>query len=384
MIAITGIGLTVPGANTPGELFSLLLENRVATKMVDIPGYGLAPAGVCDCDTERHRSYKENRRGTRAGALAVFAAKEAVVAAGVGGGDDMAVVCGISDYGAVPTQVELHRLSESKDVGGWSPLYGPHIVCNAPAGEVAIALGAKGPVRSVSTACASGATAIIDGCEMLLAGRAKVAVAGGTSEIVDLCGVAAFSSQGVLAKERCRPFDKERDGVVISEGACFLVLERLIDAEERGATVLAIISGWGEACDAEHPTLSSGKGLIRAMEDACDMAQVERVGAVIVHATGTVAGDEVEEECVNQMFPGAVVSANKGSIGHTMGAAGAVNVAVAALSFGAGGVPPTAGCKNPITEMCACFSGIQVEGPIACNAVGMWGANACIVVGPNE
>lgn len=382
MIAITGIGLTVPGANTPGELFALLLEKRVATKMVDIPGYGLAPAGVCDCDTERHRTYKENRRGTRAGALAVFAAKEAVAAAGVDG--DMAVVCGVSDYGAVPTQVELHRLLENKDIGKWSPLYGPHVVCNAPAGEVAIALGATGPVRSVSTACASGATAIIDGCEMLIAGRANTVVAGGVSEAIHGYGsFAGFAAQQALAKERCRPLDIHRDGVVISEGACFVVLERLEDAKERGAKILAEITGWGEACDAEHPTTANGVGLTRAMTEAMDMAQLSGVAAVIPHATGTVAGDEIEAECIKLVFPRARMSGNKGSIGHTMGAAGAVNVAVAALAQCAGVIPQMTGCESPAVDRVASEKLLNL-GPIACNALGMWGANACIVVERHE
>lgn len=345
MIAITGVGITVPGANSQQEFAALLESDMVATTIKEVPGFGPAPVGECGCPTEKYRSYKANRRGTRAGALAVYAAGEAL-----DGRTADAVVCGVSDFGAVPTQVEMHRLLDTKDIARWSSLYGPHVVCNAPAGEVAMAFGITGAVRSISTACASGASAIIEGCEMLIAGRASSVLAGGVSESIHGYGsFAGFAAQGLLSKSTCKPFSPERDGVVISEGACFLLLERLEEAKERGAHILGVITGWGESCDAEHETVANGKGLRQAIMEATEMSLCAP-SAFVAHATGTIAGDEVEENVLS-CWASKIVT-NKGSIGHTMGAAGAVNV----------------------------LHGTMLPGPVACIALGMWGQNACVMV----
>lgn len=361
MIAITGIGLTVPGANSLAVFVKQLLSRRVSTSRREIQHWGDVPVGLCDCP--QVRPHKVRTRGTRAGDLACYAAAQAM-------GDDTpdAIICGISEHGGAYTQQECHEfLTGGAPRPAVSPLYLQRMIANAPAGEVAQYLHCTGIVRTISTACAAGLSAIIEGCEMLLSGRAEVVLAGGASEAPESYGsFAGFFSLGALAKDCARPFGHGRDGVVVSEGACFIRLE-LADRTTR--PIMGTIEAWAETCDADHPTTASGHGLMRAVSAACDGLEI--VGT-IAHATGTQVGDEIELE----QIPGRATSI-KGAIGHTMGAAGAVNVAVASTGL----LPACVGCTDPISDR-VLMSPLQGDGLIACTALGMWGQNAVAVVRP--
>lgn len=356
-IVITGIGVVVPEANNVDELEGLMRGGVCATRGTATPYWRFGPAGTC-CHPPS-RPHKIRNRGTVAGDLACYAANQAM-----GGDIPGAIICGISEHGATYTQQECHDYLQN----GTTPvshLYLQRNIANAPAGEVAQHLGCTGIVRTVSTACASGISAIIDGCEMILSGRANVVLAGGVSEATNSYGsFSGFSALGALAKDKARPFDTGRDGIVVSDGACFLRLER---EYETTRPIIARILGWAETCDASHPTTSTGPHLKRAYEQATAGFDI---AGTICHATGTVAGDEIELS----QIPGRVTSI-KGAIGHTMGAAGAVNVAVAAHGL----LPACVGCDNPISDR-VIMETIRTDEPIACTAIGMWGQNAVMVV----
>lgn len=356
-VVITGIGVVVPGANSMEGLVALLEGSFCGTQRISAMHWGAVPAGICGY--LQSRPHKIRNRGTAAGDLACYAAAQAM-----GGDTPDAIICGISEHGATYTQHECHDYLQNGTTPV-SPLYLQRNIANAPAGEVAQHLGCNGIVRTVSTACASGISAIIEGCEMLLARRADVVLAGGVSEATNSYGsFSGFSALGALAKEKARPFDTDRDGIVVSDGACFFRLER---EGETTQPIIARILGWAETCDASHPTTSTGPHLKRAYEKATAGFDIP---GTICHATGTVAGDEIELS----QIPGRVTSI-KGAIGHTMGAAGAVNVAVAAHGI----LPACVGCDNPISEL-VIMETIRTDQPIACTALGMWGQNAVMVV----
>lgn len=220
--------------------------------------------------------------------------------------------------------------------------------CYRPAQQLAEALRATGPTMTASTACTSGAMAIAVGAELLLDGRARRVLAVGTDALCRIT-TSGFASLGLHSPRACRPFDDERDGMCLGEGAAALVLERAEDAARRGARPLARVLGWGNAQDAHHLSTPdpAGGGAIRAMGCALRAARCDPsdIGYVNAHGTGTLLNDAMEATALTAVVPNAPVSSTKGATGHTLGAAGALEAVFTLLALRDGVLPPNTGLR---------------------------------------
>lgn len=225
-------------------------------------------------------------------------------------------------------------------------------LCDRPTRRIANALGATGPVLTASTACTSGATAISIAADQVRSGRVRAAVAFGTDA---LCRTTThgFASLGLHSAVGCRPFDIDRDGMCLGEGAAALLIERADDARARGARPLAVILGTGNTQDAHHLSTPdpSGGGAIRAMRRALADIDPADVGYVNAHGTGTVLNDAMEQLALGSVVPRAAVSSTKGATGHTLGAAGALEAVFAVLALRDGVLPPNVGLERPAFDL---------------------------------
>ena len=249
-IVITGVGLTAPNGNDLPSFRASLLSGRSGVRRYEIRYFGATVAGVCDFDELRHQRPKELRRGTRAGSIGIYCAREAVADAGLDWAkldkSTVGVYVGVTEHGNVETENEMHQFSQyGYDMQFWSHHHNPRTVANNPAGEITLNLGITGPHYTLGAACAAGNAGIIQGAQMLRLGECAIALCGGVSESIHSFGIfASFHSQGALARhddptKASRPFDADRNGIVVAEGGCLFVLERLSDARRRGAKSMA-------------------------------------------------------------------------------------------------------------------------------------------------
>ncbi|WP_190019119.1 beta-ketoacyl-[acyl-carrier-protein] synthase family protein [Streptomyces lucensis] len=300
--------------------------------------------------------------------------------------------CGIGDVGLWHDQAS--RLSE-RGPAAVSPLTLPMALANMPVGEVALALGIRGPSLATNTACASGASALAVARGLLLSDACDIVLAGGTEMAIDPLPVAAFHRMGALSTRShdvsgasC-PFSPERDGFVASEGAAVLVLERADDAASRGARCRAILAGCGATTDAHHPTAPhpEGRGAEQALRRAISDAELGPgdIDHVNAHATSTPAGDAAEAAVISRVLPhGPTVTAPKGVLGHTFGAAGAIEAALTVLSIESGLVPPIANLKDPTAGLdLDCVTGAarpqQIRAAVS-HSFGFGGHNVVLVL----
>ncbi|MCK5231266.1 MAG: beta-ketoacyl-[acyl-carrier-protein] synthase family protein, partial [Desulfobulbaceae bacterium] len=247
-IVITGVGLAAPNGDNLQDFRKRLLAGQSGIREIELRYIGRVPAGICSFPETRYRKKRENKRGTRAGCLGVYAANEALNDAGIdfSGGvyesDRTGVYVGLTEHGTVETEHEVYNISQfDYNVDYWTHHHNPRTVLNNPAGEITMSLGITGPHYSIGAACAAGNAALIQGVQMLRLDEVDLAFCGGVSESPASFGIfASFKSQGALASHQdpiraCRPFDRDRNGIVISEGSCIYILERLETALSRGA-----------------------------------------------------------------------------------------------------------------------------------------------------
>jgi len=268
----------------------------------------------------------------------------------------VAVIIG-SGAGGTTTLEEQHAVLLSEGADDVSSLTLPMGLLNMAAGQVAIALGARGPCFAPCSACASGASAIGLGKELLRSGAADIVVAGGTEAPITRFYVSAFARMRALsrntdARTASRPFDTTRDGFVIGEGAGMVVLESEEHAQRRGARIHGRLLGYGASADAHHVTSPhpEGLGATLAMKAALRDAGVDAsaVGYINAHGTSTQGNDVVEATAIRELFGARVpVSSTKGVTGHLLGAAGAIEAVYAALAVAHGKAPPTANLAHP-------------------------------------
>ncbi|MDG2169367.1 MAG: beta-ketoacyl synthase N-terminal-like domain-containing protein, partial [Opitutales bacterium] len=254
-IVITGIGLTAPNGNTLEEYRANLLNKVSTIQNIETRYMGTVHAGVCDFDPLKYQTKKAIRIGTRAGSVGIYCANEAITNSGIDwetfDKSRVGVYVGTTEHGNVETENEIFNISKyDYDTRFWTHHHNPRTVANNPAGEITINLKITGPHYAIGAACAAGNAGVIQACQMLQLEEIDFALGGGVSESIHTFGIfAAFNSQNALAKHEdptkaSRPFDMERNGIVVSEGGCLYSLERLDDAKARGANIIAEVSGW--------------------------------------------------------------------------------------------------------------------------------------------
>lgn len=298
-------------------------------------------AGVCNFDELRYQKKKDVRRGTRAGSIAVYCANEAVKDSGLDwdrvARDRVGVYLGITEHGNVETENEIYEISKfGYDTKVWSHHHNPRTVANNPAGEVTLNMRITGPHLTIGAACAAGNAGFIQAVQMLRLDEVDLAIAGGVSESIHTFGIfASFAAQGALASHEdpakaCRPFDVNRNGIVVAEGGGLCTVERLPDALARGAKIYAEIIGYAMNSDATDFVLPDSNRQAQCMHLAMKRAGItaDQVDLVSSHATATGQGDIEEASALRQVFQNspAVINNTKSFIGHAMGAAGALEM----------------------------------------------------------
>jgi 3-oxoacyl-[acyl-carrier-protein] synthase II len=400
-VVVTGVGVKTPAGNDVKSLWEQLCAGRASARRIesfDPAGLSITFAGeVRDFNPVEYFGPKEARRQDRVTQLGFGAAADALGDAGELGADpSRCAVIIATGVGGLHTLEENQRLYFEKGPSRVSPFFVPMMMPNATAGVVAMQLGWTGPNLCVATACAAGAHAIGEGVRLIRDGTADVVMAGGTEAAVTPLTVAAFARMGALSSrnddpERAsRPFDADRDGFVIGEGAGCVVLEPLERARARGATIYGEVAGYGRNADAYHITAPSpgGAGAAVCMQLALDDAAMEpsAIGHVNAHGTSTPLNDAAEAEAVRKVFGDAppVVTSTKGVTGHLIGAAGAVEAVAALLSVRDGIVPPTANLERvgDDIELDVVAGSPREIGPkpAISNSFGFGGHNACLVL----
>lgn len=399
---MTGVGLTAPNGNHLDELRQSLLSGRSGVRAYEIRYYGPTLAGVCDFEVQRYQSKKDSRRGTRAGSIGIYCANEALKDSGIDWAnvskENVGIYIGVTEHGNVETENEVYQLKGyDYDTSFWSHHHNPRTVANNPAGEIALNLGVTGPHYTIGAACAAGNAGLIQGVQMLRLGECDLAFAGGVSESIHTFGIfAGFASQGALASHEdpakaSRPFDRKRNGIVVAEGGCVYVLERLSDAKARGAKIYAEIVGYAINTDATDFVLPNAERQAQCMNLALRRAGLaaEQIDIVSTHATGTTNGDSLECQAVRAVFGKSEktwINNAKSFIGHSMGAAGAIELAGNLPSFNDGVVHPTINVDE-LDPDCD-IPGLVVNQPrevgkveyILNNSFGMLGINSALIV----
>lgn len=401
-IVITGIGLAAPNGSTLQEYRDKLINGVSEIQEIELRYFGKAPAGICSFPETLYRKKKENKKGTRAGCLGVYCANEALK----NGNLDIArydsskigVYIGLTEHGTVETENEVYNISKyNHNVDYWTHHHNPRTVLNNPAGEITMNLGITGPHYVIGAACAAGNASLIQAVQMMRLGEVDMALAGGISESVGSFGIfASFKAQGALGeaedpKFASRPFDTDRNGIVISEGACIYTLEYLEKALERGAHIYGEIVGYAMNSDARDFVLPYGKRQAECMHLALQRASLrpEEIDIVNTHATGTKQGDIEECKAIREVFADSqstYINNTKSIIGHAMGAAGVLELAGNLPSFDDGIVHPTINIENLDPECdlnnLVINKAIQAEsiGTILNNSFGMVGINSTVIV----
>lgn len=401
-IVITGIGLTAPNGNSLEEFRANLLAGKSRIAEIDVRHMGRHPAGVCDFDTTKYQKRKEIRNGTRVGSVSIYCAREALADCGINwetfDKSRVGVYLGITEHGNVETENEIHNLSQfGNDTKYWTHHHNPRTVANNPAGEVTMNMGITGPHYTIGAACAAGNAGLIQAAQMLQLGEVDFAFAGGVSESIHTFGIfAGFKNQGALGShtdpnKASRPFDKNRNGIVISEGGAIYTLERLDDALARGAKIIGEIAGWCINSDATDAVLPNPERQAQCMRMALQRAHLKAsdIGIVSTHATATAMGDIQECIAIREVFkdcPDTHINNTKSFIGHCMGAAGALELAGNLPSFNDGWVHPTINIDELDPE-CS-VPGLVVNKPLKVpqinvilnNSFGMLGINSALII----
>jgi 3-oxoacyl-[acyl-carrier-protein] synthase II len=402
-IVITGIGLTAPNGNSLAEFRQNLLTGVSGVTTIEVRYMGRHPAGMCTFDPLKYQKKKDVRIGTRVGGISIYCAREALADSGV----DLAtrdksrvgIYLGVTEHGNVETENEVYNISQFKyDTKFWSHHHNPRTVANNAAGEVSLNLGITGPAYTIGAACAAGNVGLIHAAQMLRLGEVDLALAGGVSESPQTFGIfAGFKSQNALAahedpKKASRPFDEARNGIVISEGGCIYTIERLEDAQARGAKIYGEIAGYHVNSDATDYVLPNPERQAECIRKAIANAgmTIEDIDLINTHATSTPQGDIQECVAIAEVFKGRRspphINNTKGFIGHTMGAAGALELAGNLPSFDDLIIHPTINVDN-LDHQCN-VPGLVMNQPkkatrvdvILNNSFGMLGINSTLII----
>ena len=402
-VVVTGLGAVTPIGNNVADYWSGLTSGRngvASITLFDAERHACRfAAEVKDFDPTGFLEPKEAKRWDRFCKFGVVAAKQALADAGLeiteANSERIGVSIGSGVGGLLTMETQAHVL-EGKGPSRVSPFTVPMMIPNMATGLAAIALGAKGPSSAVATACAAGSNAIGDAFRLLQMGKADAMICGGAESAITPLGVAGFASAKALSFRNddpataSRPFDKERDGFVIGEGAGVLVLETLEHAEARGATILAEMVGYGTTCDAHHITSPTpgGVGGAAAMRLALEDGGLtaESIDYVNAHGTSTPANDSNETAAIKSALGSRAhqipVSSTKSMTGHLLGGSGGIEAVACVLALQHHVVPPTINHANPDPE---CDLDVVPNtarelklGTVLSNSFGFGGHNVCL------
>lgn len=367
-VVITGMGAVTPIGNDVNSFWQGIKDGVCGidtVKSFDASGFKTQIAGeIKNLDIEEHIDRKEARKMDRYTQLALIAATEAMNNSGIDMEKEdkwrVGVITG-AGIGGMKTFEDQHSALMEKGPGRVSPFFIPMMIGNMAAAQIAIKFGARGVNQNVVTACASSTNAIGDALRHIQYGDCDVIVAGGAEAAVTplafagFCNMKAMSTNNDDPQNASRPFDAERDGFVLSEGAGFVIMEELEHAKARGANIICEVAGYGATDDAYHITspVPGGEGGAKAMEMAIKDAGIEPkdVTYINAHGTSTKYNDHFETQAIKAVFGDSAntvaISSTKSMTGHLLGAAGGVEAIVCALSIKEGYIPATINYKTP-------------------------------------
>ncbi|MBI4785739.1 MAG: beta-ketoacyl-ACP synthase II [Chloroflexi bacterium] len=403
-VVVTGMGAIAPIGNDVGTVFENLKAGRSGVARINsFDPSALATqiaAEVKGFDPKAHFDAKEARRLERFVQFAVVAAREAIADARLEinerNAETIAVVIG-SGVGGALSSAEQVKILETKGPRRVSPFFIPMILVDTAPGQVAIEFGIKGPNMAVVTACATGVNAIGEAAEIIRRDDAQVVICGGSEACLQPVAFAGFNMMGVLStrneepEKAARPFDATRDGFVMGEGAGILVLENAEHARARGARIYAEVIGYGTSADASHfaTPAAEGEGIGRAMQWALKRARIapQAVNYINAHGTGTRLNDAIETNAIKQVFGehayNIPVSSTKSMIGHTLGAAGALEAIFCLKAMQEQILPPTINYATPDPACDLDYVPNQARphkiNVAMSNSIGLGGHNASII-----
>ncbi len=409
-VVVTGVGLLTSIGNTVKTSWDNLINSKSGIKKIDHFDVSNLPAKIAGfINNKPNEKYYFNEssllelrdinRNDRFIQYGLIAAKMAIDDAGLKSlSDENKLRAGVSvgsGIGGLETIYEGSLAISGKEPKKLSPFFIPSSLVNLLSGQISIKYGFKGPNHSVVTACATGAHSIGDSSEMIKRGAADIMIAGGSEAAVCKLGIAGFCAARSLSTsynetphEASRPWDKDRDGFVMGEGAGIIVLEELEFAKKRGANIYAELVGYGMSGDAHHITAPAedGDGGYRAMKAALEMADLasDKVDYINAHGTSTLKGDEIELNAISRLFKDEIyVSSTKSSIGHLLGAAGSVESIFSIMSLNNNILPATLNLNNPIkTTNINLIPKIPLEKKISyamSNSFGFGGTNTALL-----
>ena len=403
-VAITGMGAVTPLGNDVATTWDAALAGRSGVddiRAFDARDFPVQIAGeVKDLETAGLAAPKDLRRLDRNVVFALAAAREALADAGANGvrPDRVGVVLG-SGIGGLTQLMEQYDVLRERGPTRVSPNFLPNVLVDSASGQVAIELGLRGPNYAVVSACATGSHTIGEGAELIRHGHADAILAGGTEACIHPLILAGFTSMRGLASangdptKASRPFDATREGFVMAEGAGVLYLEELESARARGAHIYAEVLGYGASNDAYHMAAPDpdSVGVVEMMRQALERAGVapEDVDYINAHGTSTPLGDVAETKAIKDVFGEhayeLAVSSTKSVMGHTFGAAGAVEAIICALAIRDRKLPPTINYANPDPDCDLDYvpneardANVRVA---LSNAMGLGGHNGCVLLG---
>ncbi|MBX2813721.1 MAG: beta-ketoacyl-ACP synthase II [Myxococcales bacterium] len=402
-VVVTGMGLITPCGNNLEASWRAFLEGRSGIGPItrwDCTAFDTKIAGeVKDFDPRQLLGVKEARRNDAFIQYAIVAADQAVAHSQLVINETNAervgvlMGAGLGGLQTIETNAEIVNTRGPKKI---NPFFIPMLIVNLAPGQISIRTGAKGPNWSPVSACATSAHAIGEAVELIRRGGADAVIAGGSEATITPLGIGGFNAMRALSTRNAeptkasRPWDKDRDGFVMGEGAGAVVVERLEFALARGANILGEVAGYGATADAYHVTSPDGEGSRRAMREALDDASVQPVDVdyINAHGTSTAIGDTQELEAIKEVFGSQAeklaISSTKSMHGHMLGAAGAVETIISIQSLIHGKIAPTInldrpdeGCDLDLTPHKSKALDVHVA---VSNSFGFGGTNVCLVL----
>ncbi len=403
-VVVTGLGLITSLGNDLATSWEALCQGK--SGVAEIKGYDTSrfrvhfAAEVRNLNLSAYMDRKEARRNDPFEQLSIMASKQTLLHAGLEitpeNADDIGVYIG-SGIGGLVTLHDQFKVLHEKGPERISPFFINMMIVDGAPGIVSILTGARGPNWAAVSACATSGNTIGEAWETIRRGDAKAMMAGGAEKAVTPIAMAAFDNMHALSRRNdnpqgaSRPFDANRDGFVMGEGAGILVLEDLDFARARGATILAELVGYGSTCDAHHVTepAPGGTGLVRAMRRAMQKANLrpDQVDYINAHGTSTPFNDRTETQAIKTCFGDhgykLLISSTKSMTGHTLGAAGAIEAVISVMAIQTGIIPPTINLHHPDPDCDLNYVPNKAQqrtiNVAMSNSMGFGGHNTCLI-----